>query len=345
LKRTMILQDLIDDLVTGATLFGTGGGGSPALARDIIGELAGRGPLPEVLPLSSFSGSVFFISAFGVGGIQNAQRSAGSLIEAYNLLLSQLDDAPAAIVPVEIGPLSLARALELAQATGLPLLDADVVGGRSSPEVFLETITLFDLPRTPLAVCNAAGDKAILMKSTSPQHEETFLRDFARMSGGDVAVVGYMLSREEAGRALVQKTVSRSVHAGQLLRRGERREFERLFESTAIFRGTVSEITESHDKAFAEHWVSISGEVSQARLYIKNENLVLLIDDEPAVTCPDLIGLLDADGQPISNSDLRIDQKVEVCVLPAPQLWRSSRGRKLFSPRLFDFNFEARLLP
>lgn len=340
----MSLENRIDDLITGSTLLGTGGGGSPKAASEIFAALCAGGPLPEVLPLSSFKAGAVFISAFGVGSIHSRNTAGRVLLEAYRLLKTCLPAAPAAIVPVEIGPLSLAQAFQLAQAAGLPLLDADVVGGRSSPEVFLETITLFNIPRTPLAVSNQDGDGALLLKSSSPQHEEAFLRNFARMSGGNAGVAGYLLSAQDAKQALVQLTVSRSLEAGELLRLRKLKDFERRFEAVCIFRGTITEISDSPDSAFAEHWVEICNSGQTARLYIKNENLVFMVDGEPAVTCPDLIALLDEQGTPLSTADLKTGQPVQVYALPAPALWRSEQGRKLFSPRLFNFNFDARLL-
>jgi DUF917 family protein len=332
-------EDMIEELILGATFFGTGGGGSPSQARKIIQNLVEQKCFPQIKTLAEFQRDTLFATAFGVGGIQVSNAAQVPIQAVYELFAKELGRAPDALIPVEIGPVSLAMTFELASKLHLPVLDADIVGGRSTPEVYLETITLFDLPRTPLVVANKAGDKALLLSASSHLSEESFLRNFAEMSGGDAAVLGYPFTFDEVKKAVSQGTVSRACQAGKFLRTKDRQGLDNAFHIAALFTGKIVEIERKKEVAFLESWVTIKNEDQIAKIFIKNENLVLLVDGEPIVTCPDLIILLDKEGFPIFNNNLQISMEVEIIGVPALEVWRSKAAKNLFTPKIYDFNF------
>ena len=77
----------------------------------------------------------------------------------------------------------------------------------------------------------------------------------------------------------------------------------------------------------------------EARIWLKNENHILWVNDEPKVTAPDLICVLEAStAEPISNT--RLDKGMDVVVIgfQGAEIWRSQEGLKFNGPRYFGFD-------
>src|SRR3990172_471958 len=131
----------IDYLFTGSLFYATGGGGNPIRAKQIMRALSERNIVPPLIAPKDLNAQGMCITGFSVGGLQSdviSRKLLRTMLARYQSILKQPVQA---IIPVEIGPLSLAVSMELASILHLPVVDADVVGGRSTPEVFLETIT------------------------------------------------------------------------------------------------------------------------------------------------------------------------------------------------------------
>ncbi|RIL11802.1 MAG: hypothetical protein DCC75_01660 [Proteobacteria bacterium] len=338
------VRNMLEELLIGSIFFGTGGGGSPKEANAIFQRLAKSTGMPKLASLKEFPSDAVFVSAFTVGSSGASGAAEQPILRAAENIISMLSRPVEGVVPVEIGPLALATAFHLAEELKVPVLDADIVGGRSAPEVFLETITLFDLPRTPLAVSNAAGDDAMLLRASTFRQEESFLRDFAMRSDGQAYVVGYPLSAEQLRKSTEQGTVTRTVRAGKLLAGGERQTLDREFSLKSFGKGEIVEIREEEAGGFSQRWVTVRFSTSTLCIFVKNEYLVVTLGDRIVVSCPDLIMLLNDEGMPLYGASLEQGQLVEVVAAPALPLWRSPAGLKLFSPRQFGFESDAVLL-
>lgn len=340
------LTSKINNLVVGTTFFGTGGGGDPKESRAMYQTMIKDNKLPKLLAVDQFKDSDLFITAFAVGSISAKSDPSKPIQKAFKVLSKQLSGREIkAIIPVEIGPKSVAMAFYLASILDLPVLDADIVGGRSTPEVFLETITLFNIPRTPLVVANDKLETSTLTKSVSFEKEEKFLRSFAAKSGNLAYVVGYPMSKKVIENSVETETISESVAVGESLSKKKLNSLKKNFKTKKLFEGKIEKIITKEDKGFAKKWLTIKNGEDRAKIFIKNENLILWIDDKVALTCPDLIILLDQNDQPIYNLNLKNGVKVKVIGMKSRNLWRSKKGLKLFNPKVFGFEFETVLLP
>ncbi|RMG42903.1 MAG: DUF917 domain-containing protein [Candidatus Dadabacteria bacterium] len=339
------MNNSVKELIIGSAFFGTGGGGSPAEAEAIFTRIYRRGTLPPLVDVSELDSDALVVSGFGVGSIEDDADESDFPYEQCVFSLKQyLGHEISAVIPVEIGPYAVAAAFELAAHLQVPVVDADVVGGRSAPEVFLETLTLFRVPRTPAVAANRRGDVSVLLRTSSPQAEEGFFRMFASFSEGTAYVLGYPLLARDIRNYCETGTVSDTRMAGSLLSEGKIDEVITRFSGCRLFRGVVHEILKRQCPGFLEMEVLLEGEGLDAKIYVKNENLILWINGEVALTCPDCIILLNADGLPVYNLDLREGIDVEVLGFPARALWRSAAGQKLFSPRTFGYTFGPRIL-
>lgn len=334
----------LENLLVGTIFYGTGGGGSPSLAQAIYKRISLRNQLPSLAEITEFSPGDLFMTAFPVGSLKPQEVPERYLRLALTSFQQRCRTPIAGIIPVEIGPLSVAVAIKLAAQLKLPVIDADFVGGRSTPEVFLETITLFDIPRTPLVIVNASGDCAVLEKSSSAAFEENFLRSFANKSGGFAYVFGYPTTAKVVHKALTLGTVAQAMQTGYLINSKRLVTNINTINGKIIFSGEITSIRSQKKSGFTSKYIEIKNQKQEAKLYVKNENLVLWIDGKPALTCPDLIVLIDMYNNPLFNLNLKIGLNVTVVGIKACPLWRTEKGKKLFCPRTFGFQFKSQLL-
>lgn len=331
-------------LLTGSTFFGTGGGGSPAEANESYDRLRALNAQVRLAGLEDFSDDDLIITVFAVGSIS----STGSHSEPVKVALKRLEQEAkqkiAGIIPVEIGPASVAMVLDTAYGLGLPVVDADVVGGRSTPEVFLETITLFKMPRTPATIAAMNGDCEFLAGPSTPQQEEDFFRTFAAAHGDQAYVVGYPMKVKDMRQAITWGTVSRALNAGQEIQIGRIKSYVTKQKGKQLFSGTVKRVDEMKQAGFTTQMVSLEGIGGQAKLFVKNESLILWVNDQVVLTCPDLIILTDAADQPIYNAVIAPELQVNIYGLPTVPLWRSEAGMKLFQPKTFGFDLPITVL-
>ncbi len=339
-----ITPEQIEPLIVGSKFYGTGGGGSAILAREVLMNVKQRGKLPVIAQSSELQDNSICITGFPVGGL-NGKIIPDALFTTMIRKYQDIIQTPiAGIIPVEIGPLSLAVAVMLAGAMNIPLVDADIVGGRSTPEVYLETITMFDIQRTPLLVWNTDGDYKICTKKISFEEEENFLRSFAATSGGFAYVFGYPLSKEDLMRTVAQRTVSAAITAGTLLRSGKYDALTKQCRGVELFCGTLSSIRPLSTPGFTSNIITIKDGSNVARVFSKNENLIVWINNTVCLTCPDLIILADEKYLPIENTSLKNGMQMRILGVPCNPLWNTKAGRSLFSPKQFGYDIQQKLL-
>lgn len=331
-------------LLSGCTFFGTGGGGSPAEANESYDRLRGINATINLASLEDFADSDMIITVFAVGSVASTGSHTQPVKIALARLEQELKQKIAGIIPVEIGPASVAMVLDTAQGLGLPVVDADVVGGRSTPEVFLETITLFHMARTPAAIAAMNGDCEFLAGPSTPQQEEEFFRSFAAAHGDQAYIVGYPMSVAAMKKSISWGTVTRALEAGREIAVGKIDDYVTNQNGKKLFSGTVSEIKNITQAGFTTQMVSLTGATGQAKLFVKNESLILWVNDLVVLTCPDLIILTHANNQPIYNAEIQSGLKVNIYGMPSVALWRSEAGQKLLQPETFGFHFPPTLL-
>ena len=339
------LRNKTKELVIGTSFLSTGGGGSPKEAQEIYQKLVRTKRKLPLINVEDLKNEAVCITAFAVGSITAAKGDSSIPIQnAFQLLSAHLNKEIQAVIPVEIGPKSVAIAFELASFLDIPVVDADIVGGRSTPEVFLETITLFDIPRTPIAIASNTGDVALLAKSSSFENEERFMRNFAAMCGNIAYVIGYPLTKQQIETTVEKGTIKQSLQMGELSRDNDFEKILERYNGKVLFEGTVQKIEEMETQGFSSKNIIVKNEKDEARVFIKNENLILWINDDVVLTCPDLIILLDENERPLYNTELKEGQGVRIIGMPARPLWKTEKGVKLFNPRTFGFDLDPKLL-
>jgi DUF917 family protein len=272
-------------------------------------------------------------------------------VESSFLLLSTFLRRPfVAAIAGELGPWSTAAALSTAARLGIPTLDADRVG-RATPEATQDSVLTAGLSTVPLAAVTGFGDSLILEKVARGSRVEDLLRAISVASLGELGVTDAALSGRDARRpgALVVGSLSHAEKLGVANRRALAERSDPLKAVLAagggyrLFEGEVVDFPWKEDAGFLVGDVTIDGRgsfsASRYRVWYKNENIISWRDDQVSVAPPDLIAIADSrTGAAIANPDFRRGQLVTVLGFPAPALWRTPAGLRVFGPAHFGFN-------
>lgn len=318
-------------IIEGSTVLGTGGGGRLDSAMAVLKEL----PSVELISAQDLEDDDIVITAYGAGGLTKPKNTSEVMNKGLELLQRQLPKPVKAIVPVEIGSYSLAAAFEIAAKLGVPVVDGDLVGYRSVPEIFIELVTLAGLSRCPLVFGNNAGDLVLLESTDSPERLEQIVRSFADESESNTFVLGYPYTKKQLIQCLAQDSVSYCMDMKSVLKN----DFQLVDD------GLVVEDVKEEVDGFTKGYLSVKGTGATYKIEFKNEYLVMLKNGTLQVTCPDFICVVDAESQlGLNNGDDNNGKRVNIYIRPAIARWRTKDGLALFTPEKLGLDYMQKVL-
>lgn len=360
-------REAVRDLCTGATVLGTGGGGSPDLGMAVLEaaleagksiRLAAADEVPEdgMVVMPAFVGSI----APGAKDERHRQALHDQLLTAESPLLVGLrllethtGTSTFATLPVEMGGLNTAVAALLGALAGIPFVDGDTIG-RAKPELEMGSYTLRGIPLAPMALCDVCGNRALVVQTESFRSAEQIARALAVIGGGTVTVrcpVRGRVLRE----MVIRGTVSKAMAIGRAFREATGRRADaaeaviRAAAGVRLFEGRVAKLSWEDRGGFlwGDYWLEGLGphRGQTLRIWLKNENEISWLDGRPYVMTPDLLCAVEAgSGRPFTNSQLREGLGMVVFGVPAAPMWRTPEGLALAGPRHFGFDVPYRPL-
>jgi DUF917 family protein len=354
--REITLQEA-QDIVLGCAVMGCGGGGGLEGGLSAMTQVYAEGRRvrlcavddlpPDALIASPYlCGSVASEAASGAGF---ARASWAGLIEAMQVLERQVSKPFAALFATELGAANTGYAMAAAAMCGLPIIDADGVG-RAAPELIHSTMYLKGISMCPLSIVTAKGDRLVILSVSDDSTSETVARALAISAGGAAFVCDHPVSAMVARDGLILGSLSLSERIGQAVRAARQTGADPAVAAAAagggalLYRGRVTEPPCWRDEGgFTYGEVSMRGlgdwEGKDARLGVKNENMTLQIDGRLIATVPDLITLLRIpDGAPLLNPSVPLGVEAAVVCFPAPALWRTQKGLRIFGPEYLGLN-------
>jgi DUF917 family protein len=359
--QTLSKQD-VEDLLVGAKIMGTGGGGLVSWARPMIDEVFASGKEfrlidPADLPDDKLT---FIVATLGGGVPKEIRERLANLprmrekpvFAAVRELAKYLGEEPYAILPCELGPGNTIGPMYVAAMLGKPVVDGDCCG-RAKPEMSQCLTNVAGIPATPLSIVSPFGDVMILKSALDNQRAEQIIRQMAVASGGTVGEARTPVKGRDIKRVIVPNSLSKCVKIGRAIREARsRREnpveaFMKVADGRRIFEGEVEAFEREEREAFMWGTILIRGtgsfEESRLKVWYKNEFLVSWRDEKPYASCPDSICILDADsGEGLTNweNDFIQGRRVAVVGLRAASQWRTMRGVRIFDPKHYGFNIE-----
>lgn len=340
-------KENIKNILLGASLLGTGGGGRYSLAEKTLREITN---IVSLVPIESVRQKELIITAYMVGGLRSKGDLGTGISRSIDLLKKALNKNIKFLIPVEIGPTAVINLLNIASKLDLPVIDGDLVGFRAAPEIYVEAITLNNVNRLPIAAVNLDGDSLVLYETSNIEKIETILRTFSAQSKSETYVAGYPIYKREIENYFGKESLSFAQKIGEILSRNTvEKDLINSFLSLGLLfidKGIITKQEDNDVNGFTKGKIRIvTAKKDTYEVVYKNEFLVLLKNNKVICTSPDSILLLDsALRRGINNSEKNVNKQVYLFSMKAIPQWRTSEGRKLFSSRNLGYNYEQKLM-
>lgn len=344
--------DDMDDIAIGGAILGTGGGGDPYVGKLMAKEAIRRNAPVRLVDVDQLPDDAWIVPACMMGAptVMTEKLPQGDeIVLAFRKLEELLGEPISAVLCGEAGGLNSTTPFIVAAETGLPLVDGDGMG-RAFPELQMVTFTLHGVAATPMVLADDKGN-SIILDTVDNLWTERLARAATIEMGGSALLAFYPMRGATAKKAIVKGTLTLAADLGRTLRRSRAKHADPVITmqdrlgAFALFRGRVQDVERRTIGGFARGETEIEG-VDQfrgrtLRLSFQNEFLIAYLDDEPVVTTPDLITLLDIDtGEPITTESLRFGLRVAALAIPCNPQWRTAEGLKLVGPRYFGYDVD-----
>lgn len=357
----------LEDLILGLKFFGTGGGGDAHEGFQLLQRELDEGRTIKWIDLDSIQDDSWTARIsntgttgsesdedrqrrfmLGLGDPTEIRNHATAVNELANYTGCRIDT----LIPPELGSRNTAVTLAIGAYLGLNVADADYAG-RAIPELSNTTPCIMGHKIWPIAAVDKWGNTCIIKKVANVKVAERFARHLAMSSFGSTGLAGFLLKGSVAKEIAIPGTLTESFKLGKSIRiareNGEDpiKNILDVTEGKLLFIGKIKEKQSNNRGGFlwGEHFIEGSKEYSSKtmKIWFKNENLISWLGDEPYVTCPDLISIVEyGTGLPLSNPEVKEGQEVAVIGIRARDIYSTKKGINALSPKYFGYNFEYR---
>ncbi len=76
------------------------------------------------------------------------------------------------------------------------------------------------------------------------------------------------------------------------------------------------------------------------RIWFKNENIMAYRNGIIDATVPDLICMIDENGEPMTSPNFADGMEINVLLLPSPEIWTTPEGLACLGPKHFGYDVE-----
>ena len=353
------------DFVRGCAIMGIGGGGFPELGLKSLLNALDEGLTIEWVDVDEIADDIWTASVYETGTIAPLTpdtkaeierlglqpRLAGTEMEvALQELANYAGVTIGAVVPVELGGDSTPFPLVAAARLGLSLVDGDYCG-RAIPEEMQGTPNLYEKNIHPFASVDRWGNVCILKDAANFYAVERIQKMLSVAAYGSCHLADTLLPGKEMKEIVIRDTLTYSFDLGAAVREARvngEDPVQAVVDFTKgwlLFTGEVErkEWEDREGYMWGTTWVNGTGSSSghEFRFWFKNENHVCWLDDEPLVTTPDLIAVLDrSTGEGRINTNIEPGDHVAVVGIKGPEVFRSERGLSGAGPRHFGFEID-----
>ncbi len=355
--KKLYKEDIID-LLYGCAVLGTGGGGSLTEGLAMMKEDFEQGRSLQLVSLDEIPDDAIVASPYGCGApsassnpedrFQGLPRVKGSpAVLAFQSLEEFLGEKIFAVSSTELGGMNTAEALHVACLLHLPVADGDPAG-RSVPELIHSTFYLKGVPITPLAAATNFGDIIILKDVVDDFRAESLVRAMACVSGDEISVCDHPMRGKDYAASVIPGAISYAWEIGKIGRKALENGLDvaesiaKSMDGCLLFRGIVADLPWECRDGFDYGEIFLDGikeySSEKYRITFKNENIASYRNGKIDVTVPDLICMVDNEGQPMTTPDFSVGNEMNVFALPAPEIWTTEKGLSIFGPRYFGID-------
>ncbi|MHA1420292.1 MAG: DUF917 domain-containing protein, partial [Candidatus Heimdallarchaeaceae archaeon] len=224
--------------------------------------------------------------------------------------------------------------------------------GRSKPKISISTTRIKDFSIAPFSIVSQYGDIQIVKNATDDIRGELIARTSSRLSGGSVSVARCPMKIKEALKVVIPQTLSLAIELGKQVRTASEQKkqpiktiLDTLPDTRIVFTGKVRDFSRTEEGGFTSGKIildSLNVKNHELKVWYQNEYLLSWLNNEPFVTCPDGIYMVDSKtgfGLTPWENDFKRNREVTVFTRDAPKIWRSEKGLQVFGPRAFKKNW------
>lgn len=357
----------VEDLATGCTFFGTGGGGSRQLGLNMLYPHVADGKKIDIVDVKTVKKTDWVACPYYSGTIAPPTPEIEALRKrfAWDYFekelaagLAALEEFMgvkfAAVAPFELGGVNTPAPIDAAVKHGIPCVDGDY-SGRAVPEICQNTVCVDGLSMTPMALIDWYGNKSIVQHVINYEMGERISKALSEVAWGRLGNVAFPVKGSDFHKAIIPGTLTKSYRVGKMIREcrdsGEDAA-KKIVESVGgwvLFRGQVVDKKWENREGYMWGETEIKGSGtkpgSKMKVWFKNENHMTWLDGKPWITSPDIIEIInEKTGDPITNTDIKAGDKVVVLGMKGEQVFRGAEGLKVLGPRHFGFDMDYRAI-
>ncbi|ODV74310.1 uncharacterized protein CYBJADRAFT_166998 [Cyberlindnera jadinii NRRL Y-1542] len=357
----------IDFIGCGAYILGCGGGGDPNSSVIELKNLIKNGAKITVVTLDKFEemtggeGRAAKVAYYGSPTVSGERLHADEILECLDIIEKYEGKCIDGIFNFEVGGANGLCGLWAAYQQGIPFIDMDSLG-RAYPTIWQSlTSVVHDgkgYPYTSLS--NGNGLQLIVTSSVCDSQMENVLRDVLYHQGVHGACVMPTLNIAAARAETAIDTISLSWRIGRAVFQARTNsDLDNLVpritaavgaSSTAcLFKGKIVSVEKILKRGYGYGIVELEGldkhHNSRIKIPFKNENIVVYkVEDDgsQSLLCsvPDLITLVDLDGNAIGTQDYRYGLIVYVMAFSPDDKWITPKAIEIGGPKGFGEDFE-----
>jgi uncharacterized protein len=334
-------QQQMNDILLGATFFGSGGGGPVSVGQQIIQQILQYPKRPVLVTSTDVNDDAgMAISAF-VGSpdaASSATMNYGVVAKtAYDTLDKQVSPRKpfTHVLGAEPGAGNTFIPMAVAALNNIPLVDA-TGATRAIPTIPLTTFAAADLRISPIVLANPDHHMTLFVEDADqadPAIRGVISNNPAFGSMGGLAL--WAMNGTQMKQTAVLGTVTRALALGTFIRTNAMKSPDpvgavvNFTKGYLLGRGTVQNVVEQSMGGFDFLSIIVQLDNSKDQLYIygQNENIFAYNTSRPGPIAmgPDSLCWLTADGTPFSNVEVSgyIGTPVALVGLPAPAQFRS----------------------
>jgi DUF917 family protein len=354
-------QELLD-ILYGATILGTGGGGSLTAGIAKIDDALAQGKEFKLVSFDELSPDDYMCTPYSCGAIspiseeerKKYERLPLSEKSPHVLAMEQMEQFLGkklkAVISTELGGGNTASAFYCGAMADKLIVDGDPAG-RSVPGLQHSTYFLHNVPIYPMSVMNKFGEGAVFTRIFDDFRAEDLVRALAVVSQNNIAVVDHVNTVGALKDTVIKGAISHAWKIGEAFRKAKEagedyaQAVAQAGGGVKIFQGEVHTNDWGTEDGFTLGTMTVAGVGDYAgkeyKIWYQNENIITWMDGEYYATVPDLVCVFNDDArEPLLNPYGEAGMKVSIIVLPAPDEWRTPRGLEVFGPKSFGHEID-----
>lgn len=331
----------IGDIIVGSTFLGAGGGGSGESGKMLLNTVLKNKKIEMIDPDEISNDSKVAVVA-GQGSPEVLLKKGFSLecVNSLELLEKAKKEKIDYVIPFELGGFNTITPMTVTAEKGLPIINGDGCG-RAVPELQQTTYSLSGIAMNPLTISDDVGNSVILYTKDAVT-AENLSRAITSELGGITGFATYFMTGKQLKESVIPGTIKYAKEVGSAIRESKEKNKDpaeaivNKIKGEIFIRGKITEKSTRTIGGFDFGKAKIKGhkEYAGKELIIDYKNENMLAKDSKGhilMEVPDLICVMEENGNTWTNADLKEGMDVVVIGIKAHKKWEVLNGKKTFT--------------